>query len=1240
MMRIRESITTGAARLLVVLLMGVGMTPVEALSQTFFDLRAEDVFVGMRLPVFEHSYYLGSHYADSVYSVEIVYPEFVDMEPDEIDRFEYLSSQYREKGIPCAELTDTIGALPQVITHIAVGKKQGTLTASFIPIAYRDGKYCKLVSFMLRVHASESPSVSKRRAAMGLASRSDDDDATTSRYADNSLLASGTWAKIRVEETGVYELTQSLIEQAGFSDLSKVRIYGYGGNMLPETLTDSYLSTYDDVPEVATCTIDGHRLFYALGPVYWSGNVGGGSNNLRVRNPYSDYGYYFITESDEEPLTVDSAAFVSAFYDDTYFYQNTLYEVDDYAWFTGGRNLYDQTLIGGAGESQTYTLPSYSTDGKGSVTVSLTADAATSASIYVNDSLVGSMTLSALDEYDYASATTTCFTVRNLGETNTVQVTQNSSANMRLDYIATHSYTSGSAPDLHGSFDTPDIVGIITNQNLHAHSSVDMVIIVPASLANIEQAERLKTLHEQYDNMSVRIVPADEIYNEFSSGTPDATAYRRYMKMLYDRATSADDMPKYLVLFGDAAWDNRMLSSDWSGYSPDDFLLCFESENSLNKVDCFVTDDYFCLLDDNEALSSSSRYTGQPDIAVGRFPVRSEQQATTMVDKVESYLANDNAGIWQNTLVFMGDDGNDNAHMNDANVAANIVEENYPAFDVRKVMWDAYERVTSATGNTYPDVTSLLQGYMESGALIMNYSGHGSETLISHESVLDISDFEDIKSDALPLWITASCDIMPFDGQTDNIGEEAVFNDGGGAVAFYGTTRTVYQSYNTMMNQEVMSHILETVDGERLSIGEAIRIAKDSLASTNNIPADASYLTYRDYTANKLQYNLLGDPAIVLATPTMTATVDSINGLSPSEGLQTLNVGNTVTVTGHVSASSYSADGNATDIGVASDFNGVLTALVKGAEEEIECRLNDDDDADTAFVYFDRNSTIFNGSDSVSAGRFSFTFVVPKDINYDDGAGQILLYAVNNDKTLSAHGVDESIAFNGTGDLPTDSIGPSVFCYLNSSSFVDGGTVNATPYFAAEITDQSGINATGSGIGHDMQLTIDGESSLTYSLNDYFEFDFGSYTSGTVGFSIPELEEGDHYLQFRVWDILNNSTTSKLNFTVETGVEPRIVSVTASDNPATTSTTFIIVHDRMGSEVYGSIELFDMSGRKLWQTSFTDESDTGATEVDWDLTVSGGHHVGTGVYLYRVRLACDGSHYVSKTKKLIVINNK
>ena len=248
--------------------------------------------------------------------------------------------------------------------------------------------------------------------------------------------------------------------------------------------------------------------------------------------------------------------------------------------------------------------------------------------------------------------------------------------------------------------------------------------------------------------------------------------------------------------------------------------------------------------------------------------------------------------------------------------------------------------------------------------------------------------------------------------------------------------------------------------------------------------------------------------------------------------------------------------------------------------------------------------------------------------------------AINENHTLMAQGHEEGFGIDGSETVYNDSIGPSIYAYLNTPSFVDGGEVNCTPYFFAQITDKDGINASGNGIGHDMQLTIDGKLTQTYVLNDNFRYDFGSYTSGSTGYSLPELSEGHHTLQFRAWDILNNPSTVTLHFKVVKGLAPEIYSVNASKNPATTETTFIVTHNYVGSNVDVDIEVFDMSGRLLWHRATSGAASGNAITADWDLTVDSGTRLHTGVYLYRVRLSSDGATKVSKAKKLIILDNK
>lgn len=1178
-------------------------------QQRFFNLTADEVKVDSVLPHFLYSIPLPENYQDSVYTVSVKYPEYMDMTVSDVANYNRISGAALPSQVPLSQ-------------NISVSRRKGYLVVSFCPLVFRNNKYQMLVSFMLDVKAKavKNSVLRQRKNDKAYASAAD-------IYAEHSLLASGKWAKIRVSSSGVYQLTDATVRQAGFSNINKVKIYGYGGNLQNEALYANDLARTDDLKEVPQCVVGGKHLFYAKGPVSWTSN----SSTVRRRNPYSDYGYYFITQSDEEPATVDSATFVSSFYPSPDDY-HSLYEVDGYSWYNGGRNLFDPTPIS-VGGSQQVVITNTTGSQKGRLTVNVSAGGNNQIRILLNGKELGTLNVPIL-QYCKAGQVGGTYSLDNLriDAKDTVTIVNVSGETARLDYVSMAWEKAIPLPNLSGSHPAATYVKNIANQDLHADGQADLVIIIPASRTLLKQAQRLKEFHESHDGMRVNIVAADQLYNEFSSGTPDANAYRRYLRMLQDRAATEADMPKYLLLFGDCVWDNRMLTADCKRFDPDDYLLVYESENSFSETVCYAGDSWMGIL--AEGAGSDARRELQ-DVGVGRFPVTTVAEAKIMVDKTINYSKNQNGGAWQNTIMFMGDDGNDNIHMKDVDSVANSVGRDYPNFLIKKVMWDAYTRESSATGNTYPAVSKIIRQQQANGALVMDYGGHGSATLISHESVLGLSDFSESRTSNLPLWVTAACDIMPFDGVTETIGESAVLNEKGGAVAFYGTARTVFTSANKYINHAFMKRVLSLQDGKPIALGEAHRLAQnDVMLGTNRYPTPTredpnKTSPEQDNSENHLQYSLLGDPALSLNLPTAQVVVDEIDGVAVGSGtMPTVKAGSVIKMKGHVAG--------------VEGFNGVVTATVRDTQEEITCKLNNTsgDGAEVAFKYLDRTKTLYHGSDSIRNSSFELTFAVPKDINYADGQGMINLYALNTDKTIRANGSCDQFIVGGSAEAKNDSVGPSIYCYLNSPSFVDGGNVNSTPYFVAEIKDKDGINAAGSGIGHDLQLVIDGDMAKTYTLNNNFSYDFGTYTSGSTFYSIPELEEGPHRLQFRAWDIQNNSSTAVLHFNVVKGLRPQLFNIGVTNNPARTSTTFIISHDRMESNMDVVIELFDAAGRQMWRHAESGVSATGNYTVDWDLSVDGGRPLQTGVYLYRVKVSSEGSSYVSKTKKLIVISNR
>lgn len=1119
--------------------------------------------------------------------------------------------------------------------------------------------------------------------------------------ADSSRLSQGRWVKIKVTDTGIHAITAADAQKWGMSDLSRVHVFGFGAQQIPGKLTqdipddlpqlpvvrledkilfyaqgpiswapNSAMVNYapaqhpyategyyfvtddsrytDEAITVASQPVTGTVVTTVQGRVFHeqelvnpgeTGNVMLGedfSNNKTQTYNFALDGY---VDGGNVNVLTSFAASTSTGRNDG--------QVNKLTYKYNGTNLpfnpiYDRIFQVTNNAVQHYNLAnSYKT-----FTLSGTRDLAYEVTL----SSVGTVYLARLNfiavNYDrhlalsngkidfgqYRSTGSVQYQIAGCSATTHVWDVTNPSSPVAMNVdlqgnvaafspIATGNREYIAFEESGVTYPSPVMVHEVAAQNIHGEPTPDMIIISPKEY--LTQAQRIADMHTTIDSMRVLVLDQNVVFNEFSSGTPDATAYRRYLKMLYDRAETEADMPRYLLLFGDGAWDNRMLISDWRNCNPDDFLLCYESDNSFSEVKCYVSDDYYCLLDDEEEIQQRTsretlNYLGKPDVAVGRFPVRSAEEAKIIVDKTIGYANNENAGSWQNTLMFMGDDGNNNAHMITADKVANALQAAHPALNIKKVFWDAYARQSSSTGNTYPDAAALIKSQMAEGALMMNYSGHGISYGISHEFVLRLADFEEPTSLRLPLWLTASCDIMAFDGQEENIGEAAVLNKKGGAIAFFGTTRTVYANYNELINLGFSQYVLGSTNGVRNTIGEAARMIKCDLVDSR-----------RDVTPNKLQYTLLGDPALVLAAPTQKVVIDQINGL-PIDGAQPVRLaaGSIAKVTGHI------ASGEALD----ATFNGTITAIVRDAEETIVCRLNDPSDADEAFVFNDRTKTLYIGSDSIRSGAFTFTFAVPKDISYTDGTGLMTLYAVNHEKTRTAHGVSSNFILNGSSTALNDSIGPSIYCYLNSKSFRSGGKVHTSPYFVAELYDDNGINASGSSIGHDLELIIDGDMAKTYNLNSCFAYEFGDYRSGTLGFSIPALDYGHHHLLFRAWDVLNNSSTAELDFLVARDIAPECIGVRCLRDPATGGATFVITHDRAGSELHVQLDIYDMAGRQLWRYTETGVPADNTYTFDWNLSMDGGRRLQTGVYLFKISISSDGSGQSSMTKKLLITN--
>lgn len=741
-----------------------------------------------------------------------------------------------------------------------------------------------------------------------------------------------------------------------------------------------------------------------------------------------------------------------------------------------------------------------------------------------------------------------------------------------------------------------EVVGEVKNQNLHALSNIDYIIICPEGYEDV--SEDLAKAHEAKQAITYAIVTDQQVYNEFSSGTPDATAYRWLMKMLYDRAKNGiGQQPRWLLLMGHGTFDNRKLLRN-SGTS---LLLTYQSKNSVNEIKAYATDDYFAYLDDNEGAIDTQ---GRMDIGVGRLPVESLDEARTTVDKLIQYIRNEQTGKWKNQLVYLADDGENGTHTETAEKSAELVRIKNPDFIVHKIFLDAYPQEVNASGESYPLAKNRVLNLLKNGVLFFNYSGHGGYNAITNESILNLKDIAGMTNKNQAFWLFATCNFAQCDAGKRSAAETAVLNPKGGAIGILAATRTVYASQNTNLNRSVCDTLFGHSDVFHydMTLGEAISIGKNLLGSDEN----------------KLAYVLLGDPCMRLNYPTdyhveTLTEMDTLNALSVQ----------------HVEGRIIDEDLN-----IVSDFNGKVDITIYDKMQSIPTRDNDNVGGDPRVIaYNDYPNTIFSGATDVKDGLFNYTFMVPKDIRYNFDNGRIVYYAVTADslETAEAVGHFEQFIIGGTGStVAIDTIGPEMEIYLNSPAFRNGDKTYATPRFFANLYDENGINTAGAGIGHDLMLIIDDDPKMIYSLNEYFTASNNSYQAGQVSYLMEELANGPHSLTFRAWDLLNNSTTKSLNFIVEVGLDPSIYNVTTYPNPVQQSGVvhLIVNYDQPDELIETEIYLYNTAGQMVYSHK-KDNPDA----VSINLPSLG---LNTGVYIYSVKIKSASSKYSTTSGKIIV----
>lgn len=1116
-------------------------------------------------------------------------------------------------------------------------------------------------------------------------------------HASTSVLATGNWYRFSLKETGIYKVTGADLASCGLNiptSTASLALFGNGGCMLPEPNSQW---RPDDLLELPIQVFDGgdgqfdnndYFLFYGHSPHTVEYNTS--ENRFQhTTNIYTDSTWYFITNTPglgekKRVQTVNNNNLSANISANDYIHFDFI-EKDSYNFSETGKDWFGDHFDISTTLTYRFQVPGVmNSPGKISISAANVSSSNADISISANNNTVGRLILprSSSGEQAHLASNTFSFTPTsehlsidltyskpttsssaylnwisievpcmlkmhspqfafskpstagtgnitqfNISNANsstvvwdvttpsqTIQYQLSSNGNQYSFKVETDTVRNFYAFD-GSSFKSVRPEGTVANQNLHATGNVDMVIVTHPIFQS--QAKRLAEARQAYDGLTVKVVTTEQVYNEFSGGSQDPMAIRDYMKHIYDRTNK--QYPKYLLLFGRPSYDFRGRINGTEIFVPN--YQYAAGGSAINESDFYSNDDTFGLLDDEEGGGGYGLY----DLAIGRFPASTVAQANAIVDKSIRYTAQkelveehsssiSNFGDWRNMMAFVADDENYNDFITNADAFTKIIETANPNINFDKIYLDAYQQVSNAGGQRYPEANTAINQRMDRGCLFFTYIGHSGKDGWAAERILENSDINKWKNKYnLPVMLTLSCTFGYYDRPALSPAELAIFNSNGGVSAIITTTREAWSSPNNSFGRHIFNTMFDKSEGKYPTIGEIEYKAKNK---------------YTGAQTSLAMFVTMGDPSMPLAIPRYKVITDSINHIPVAGELDTLRALSKVTISGHITDDS----GNLID-----NFNGSVFPSVYDKKVNVTSLANDP--SSQPFDFQMQKSILFKGDCTVKNGRFTFSFYVPQDIDYNFGNGRISYYAKSAQLKTDGAGAFTEFIIGGTDPNGiNDKEGPEISLFLNDENFVSGGIVDPNPVMIAKIKDKYGINTTGNGIGHNLTAIIDNATENPIVLNDYYQTEKDSFNMGTVRYNLEDLSPGKHTLLVRAWDINNNHSEREISFEVLSTEKLTLNHVLNYPNPFTTHTDFYFEQNQNGGMFDIQIQIFTISG-KLVKTINTTQYIEGnrSAPIAWDGTDDYGDKIGKGVYMYRLRVRNQNNEISEKLEKIVIL---
>ena len=1127
---------------------------------------------------------------------------------------------------------------------------------------------------------------------------------SSTHFATNSKLASGKWVKIKVEQTGIFEITNEELSAMGFSNPQNVKVYGFGGEMLGEVLN---ASAPDDLPNVPVLRTANKICFYAKGPVNFTLLNPTADNRYYTRsiNPYSTAGYYFLTEGDADDAvkSVDAntsgstprASSLEVFYHEAEMESkgytgkdllgeqitasNKEFEFETpglvpgsiitcapcvaaritraTSGYSGYGYLLSAIKMGGVADTLTFTTSSSSIKysdsnlifynsanpvggstpsnpeekGKLAIDFKIPEDLALSwarmdwftvtyehyndMALATNGQLrMGFNALSASDRIELKGLPDGAV-VWNID--NPAQPVEYKYADYQTnDTTTVKAFTPGAAKnwsqfvvfDPNATLHKIAAFEPIENQNIHSLTTPDMVIVTNKAL--MEQAQRVADMHRSIDGFTVHVVDQEQVFNEFSSGTPDAMAIRLMNKMFYDRNQTKF---KYLLMFGCGSFDNRGITTN-KKYR----IITYQSDCSNDENNSYVADDFFGVLADNTGKNITNEAL---KIGVGRIPSADPDEARSDVDKLLNYVNNPDWSVWRNNALVTSDEGDNNKHLFQAIGIEDMLNTEFKSgMVVDKACVDLFPNATATSesgvaeaNRTAIEARKHIIESLKKGQNFYTYVGHAgaiSYTKLRH--MWTMTEAQTTEYEHLPIFTTACCDVARYDSHERGIAEVQFHKKNGGAIAIFTTSRSVFADNNDKLNRAWVTAMYSYLNKKTQPRLGDIYLSAKQVFGTSSVP-------------DKVKWLLLGDPAMTVHLPKPLFNITEINN-TPITETTTITVRplHKLTVKAEVKTLEGALD---------ESFNGdaVLT-LYDQARHYKDITSTFNNKAVTRSVYYPRNQ-IAQVKGRVVAGKFEGSVIVPRFVEALWTKGLVSVYAHKDNSTNMVNGVSQNVSISpynpANGATITDTNAPVIdHMYFNEpNSFAEGGYIpnNSTLYIKA--SDDVALSNMSVGIGNAMTLKLDNGKETFAEISGFASLN-NEGKEMEIAFPMKNLTLGQHTLTFTVHDVAGNETSHTIKFFVGAN---NAVALSTAEIPAIDKATFLLDASTQNTPTV-HLKVTDAAGNLVWAKK------TDNFPYTWDLKDKNGNKLAPGLYRYFGTYETSTEYGGTPIEKLIVID--